>query len=89
MDEAEDLLTAEEIKEKKPNLNEAQYHLACAYAEARSWKKYDEMLSKDEISSAVSLLIYPKDLALNLLKSLDDYRMGLIVEREKNRNRNG
>lgn len=87
MDEAEELLTAEEIKEKKPNLNESQFQLACAYAEARRWKKYDELLGKDDIIQSLSVVIYPKDLALNLLKSLDDYRMGLIVEREKNRNK--
>lgn len=89
MAEAEDLLTPDEIKEKKPNLSETQYQLACAYAEARRWKKYDEFLTKDDIERALEVVIYPKDLALNLLKSLDDYRLGLIVEREKNRNRNG
>lgn len=78
-------MTEEELAQK-PILTESQTEIAISFAEARSWKKSDETLSKEEIQQAAQSVIYDYDLAVWIMKSLDDFRMGLVVEKLKRQN---
>lgn len=69
--------------EVRPNLTESQSQLARAFSRARAYKKSDESLTRLEVKEAAQSIIYDQDLAEYVLKSADDYRLGLVIERMK------